>query len=228
MNNKQLYTIDPLFDFQLLCDIDLGLYRLIKQDYYDRSIFDNGLFDSNDELFIRTILLYRKTTNPLFTFSRNDSLSDQEKNDIYQEFLDTEYTKILDLSTPTTILKMASISNNTNNIVNVTILCRSEEEERWIKKYNSKLKCIIADYKDLDISIYDTIYIKDIHILELLDQKSIIKKNIIFGNYSFNMEDTSAKIEIPIIDIAKKYYIENKFMTIDVYDDVYPPMSEAD
>lgn len=228
MINRQFYTIDPLFDFQILCDTDLGLYRLIKQDYYDRSVFSNEIFDSNDEIFIKTILLCRKLFNPLFTFCKEGSLSDKEKDDIYQEFLDTEYNKILNFSTPTTLMKVASISNNTNNIINVTVLCKSEDEVKWIKRYNSRLKCIISDYKGLDLSPYDTIYIKDIYSLLLFNQESIDKKNIIFGNYVFNLEDQSGKLEIPILDIAKKYYIKNKFMATDVYDNVYPPMSEWD
>lgn len=228
MNKGQMYTIDPLFDFQTLCDTDLGLYRLIKQDYYDKSVFDNGLFDSTDERFIKTVLLCRKLFNPLFIFCKEDKLSDEEKDNIYQEFLDTEYDSILNLSTPTTIMEIASISNNANNIVNVTVLCKNDKEKAWVNKYNRKLKCIVSDYKGFDLSKYDTIYIKDIYTLALFKQESIEKKNIIFPNYIFNMENQSGKIEVPVLEVAEKYYKTNKFMVIDPYKDIYAPVSEME
>lgn len=222
------YTIDPLFDFQIICDIDLGLYRLIKRDYYDRSVFDNYLFDSNDEDFIKTMLLVRKDINPLSIFCKKDKLSEEEKENIYQEFLDTEYDNILNLSTPTTIMKIASISNNTNNIVNVKILCRNKKEVEWVKKYNRKLKCIIDKYEDLDISKYDTIYIKDINNLLLFKQEPIIEKNIIFANYVFNLEDQSGKLEVPKLNVVENYYRTNKFIAIGTYKDIYMPVSEME
>lgn len=226
MNNRQIYTIEPLFDFQALCDTDLGLYRLIKEDYYDRSVFDNDLFDSNDERFIKTILLSRRQFNPLNIFCKKNALTQSEIDDLYQEFLDKEYDRILQLSPYTTIMNIASISNNTNKIVNVIVLCASEKEKEWINKYNLKLKCIIADYKDFDLRKYDTIYIKDIYTLTLFKQESIKNKNIIFPRFMFNLETDSRKMDIPVLEVAKKYYKENKFLATDPYKDIWVPMSE--
>lgn len=226
MNNGQIYTIDPLFDFQLICDTDLGLYRLIKKDYYDRSVFNNNLFDSNDERFIKTILLCRKQFNPLFAFCKKNALSDKEMDDLYKEFLDKEYDNILRLSTPTTIMEVASMTNKTNKIVNSTILCATDKEKEWIEKYNKKLKCIISDYKDVDLNKYDTLYIKDIYTLLLYNQQYMKNKNIIFPRYIFNLEVASSKMDIPILEVSKEYYKENKFLATDPYKDISVPMSE--
>ena len=228
MNRGQIYNIDPIFDFQILCDTDLGLYRLIKEDYYDRTVFDNYLFDSNDLLFIKTVLLCRKLFNPLSVFCKEDSLTDEERNNIYKEFLDTEYDRILNLSTPTTIMEIASAANNTNKIVNVTVLCKNEKEKEWVNKYNAKLKCIVADYEDFNLDKYDTIYVKDIYTLLSFNQESINEKNIIFPNYFFNLEIQNGKMDIPILEVAKKYYENNKFMSIDPYKDIQPPASEME
>ena len=228
MNGGQIYNIDPIFDFQLLCDTDLGLYHLIREDYYDRSVFNNYLFDSDDLDYIKTVLLCRKLFNPLFVYCKEDSLTDEEKDNIYKEFLDTEYDRILDLASPTTIMEIASRANNTNNIVNVTILCKNEKEKEWIKRYNSRLKCIISDYENFDLNNYDTVYIKDIYSLFLFNQDSINQKNIIFPNYFFNLEVQNGKLEVPVLEIAKKYYQNNTFLSIQPYKDIYPPATEME
>lgn len=226
MNNEHLHTINPLFDFQIVCDIDLGLYRLIRNDYYDRSIFNNNLFDSNDERFIKTILLCRKQFNPLLTFCKKNALSNKEMDDLYKEFLDKEYDNILKLSTPTSIMNIASIANNTNNIVNVHILCTSDKEKEWMNNYNNKFHCIVSDYKSVDLMKYDTLYIKDIYTLLLYNQKYMKNKNIIFPRYFFNLEMPSSKIEIPILEVSTKFYKDNKFLAIDPYKDIQVPILE--
>lgn len=226
MEQQQLHTIDPLFDFQLLCDTDLGLYNLIKRDYYDKSVFDNYLFDSKNDRFIKTKLMCREYFNPLHIFCKKDKMTDKELDTLYAEFLEKEYDNILKLSPPTAVLQLASTSNSVKNIVNPVIICKCEAEKKWIEKYDSKLKCIIADFKDFNISKYDTIYIKDIYTLLLLEQKSIDLKNIIIGRYVFNLEIANSKIELPIIEVSQRYYINNQFMLIDVYKDISIPVSE--
>lgn len=229
MNSQQIYTLDPLFDFQCLCDIDIGLYRLIKKDYYDRSIFDNNLFDSNDDRFIKTILLSRTKFNPLFIFCKQNKLSDENIDNLYQQFLDEEYDRILELSEPSAFMTVASAANSIKNkLVNVTILCNNKKEVDWVSKYNYKLKCIIDEYKDFKLDKYDTIYIKDIYNLIQFNQESLKNKNIIIPRYVFNLEIAYSKIDMPIIEVSKKYYKENKFMLSDPYKDIWVPIKEME
>lgn len=226
MENKQIHTIDPLFDFQALCDTDLGLYRLIKRDFYDRSVFNNELFDSKDERFVKTMLMCRDHFNPLFLFCKKNKMKDEELDDLYREFLDKEYDNILKLSSPTAIFELAAVSNSVKKLVNVTVLCKSENEKQWIQKYDSRLKCIIEDFQDFDITKYDTIYIKDIYNLLGLKQETIDLKNIFIAKYVFNLEIATSKLEIPIINITQRYYKKNKFILIDPYKDLSIPVSE--
>lgn len=226
MENKQIHTIDPLFDFQALCDTDLGLYRLIKRDFYDRSVFNNELFDSKDERFVKTMLMCRDHFNPLFLFCKKNKMKDEELDDLYREFLDKEYDNILKLSPPTAIFELAAVSNSVKKLVNVTVLCKSENEKQWIQKYDSRLKCIIEDFQDFDITKYDTIYIKDIYNLLGLKQETIDLKNIFIAKYVFNLEIATSKLEIPIINITQRYYKKNKFILIDPYKDLSIPVSE--
>lgn len=226
--NGQLYTLDPLFDFQAICDIDFGLYRLIKEDYYDRSVFDNDLFDSDDERFIKTMLLTRKEFNPLFIFCNKGVLTDDEIDNLYQQFLDEEYDRILELATPTAIMDIATISNSVNKIVNVTILCTNEKEKAWVNNYEYKLKCIVSDYDNFNLTKYDTIYIKDIYLLTRFNQESITKKNIIIPRFMFNLETEYTKMEMPIIEVSEKYYKDNKFMVADPYKDISIPVTEKE
>lgn len=226
--DSQMYILDPLFEFQCLCDTDIGLYRLIKDSYYDRSIFDNDLFDSNDTRFIKTVLLTREYFNPLFIFCKPGKLSEQNMNDLYEQFLDEEYDKILELSEPTALMTVASTSNALNKMVNVTVLCNDEREVDWIAKYNYKLKCIISDYKGFNLNKYDTIYIKDIYMLTSFDQNSIKNKNIIIPRFVFNLESAYSKMEMPILDVSQKYYKDNKFILSDPYKDISVPVKEME
>lgn len=226
-NNQQpIYTIDPLFDFQSLCDTDLGLYRLIKRDYYDRNIFNNDLFDSTNLNFVKTMLLTRDKFNPLFIFCKENALTNDEIDDLYRQFLDEEYDNILKLSSPTAIMSLAAVSNSVNKIVDVTVLCKSQKEVDWIRKYSNKLRCIVSNYENFDIGKYDTIYIKDLYTLLSFKQENINMKNIIFSRFLFNMENASKKIAVPVIEVSKKYYKNNKFMSAEPYKNLHEPVSE--
>lgn len=226
--NTQLYTIDPLFDFQVVCDTDMGLYNLIKEEYYDRSIFDNELFDATDERFVKTVLLSREYFNPLFIFCKKGVLSNEEMDNLYQEFLEKEYDKIIKLSPPTSIMNIASVSNSVNKLVNVNILCKNKQEKQWIMDHDYKLKCIISDYKNFDLQPYDTIYIKDIYTLLSFKQDTIKNKNIIIPRFMFNLEISSKNMEIPIIEVSEKYYKQNKFMITAPYKDIWVPVTEME
>lgn len=228
MEQQQIHTIDPLFDFQLLCDTDMGLYNLIKRDYYDKEVFDNYLFESTNDRFIKTKLMCREYFNPLHIFCKKGKMTHKELDNLYAEFLEKEYDNILELSPPTAVFQLASVSNSVKKIVSPVIICKSEAEVKWIKKYDSKLKCIIEDFKDFDITKYDTIYIKDIYTLLLLKQESLNLKNIIIGRYVFNLEIANTQIELPIIEVSQKYYVQNKFMLIDVYKDISIPVTEKE
>lgn len=223
---QEIKSINPIFDFQAICDTDLGLYRLIKRDYYDKNIFDNNLFDNNDERFIKTMLLCRDKFNPLFIFCKKNIYPDKEIDDLYRQFLNEEYDNILKLSPPTNIMDIATISNSIKNIVNVTVLCKDKKEIEWLNKYNKKLKYIVSDYKDFKLDKYDTIYIKDIYDLLFFDQDTIDMKNIIIPRFLFNLENGSRKIEMPIIEVSNKYYKRNKFITVDPYKDITVPVGE--
>lgn len=225
---KKITVLNPIFDFQILCDIDLGLYRLIKRDYYDRNVFDNNLFDTKDERFIKTLLLSRKNFNPLIIFCKKNVMSNEELDDLYEQFLNEEYENIVALSSPTSLLDVATISNGIKNVVNITVLCKNQAEVNWVYKHNKKLKCIISDYKDFSIDKFDTIYIKYIYHLLLMDQESIYMKNIIIPRYFFNLENVSRKIEMPIMEVAQRYYKRNRFITVDMYKDIFVPLDEMD
>lgn len=223
-NSSPRYIIDPLFDFQVICDTDIGLYRLIKKEYYDRNVFKNELFDSDDADFIKTVLLCRKYFNPLTEFCKDGKMSNIELDDLYRQFITQEYDKILELSPPTSIMSIASVSNTVHKIVNVTVLCNTEKEKNWVVNHDPKLKCVIGKYENFDLLKYDTLYIKDIYNLLLFKQESLNNKNIIFPRFKFNLENTSSKMELPIIEVAEKYYKNNKFMTAEPYKGISEPV----
>ena len=211
------YTINPLFDFQLICDTDMGISNLIKRDYYDKDVFDNTIFQSKDKNFLKEKLVCRKLFNPLHLFCKKGIMKDEEIDDLYREFLEKEYKTILQLSIPTAVMQFVSMSNKLQQTIHPVILCKNQDEVDWIKQHDSDLKCIIADYENFDISKYDTIYLKDIYTLLLFNQSSINKKNINIGRYAFNFDILKENMEVPILEVAKNYYLKNQFYLIDVY-----------
>ena len=112
-------------------------------------------------------------------------LSDEELDNLYEQFLNEEYDNILKLSPPTGIMNIASISNSIDNVVSGTVLCKTEQEKQWIEKRDKKLNCIIGNLIGFDIKNYDTIYIKELYSLTVLKQESIKLKNIIFPKFLF-------------------------------------------
>lgn len=196
-----------LIDFNLLIDTDYGLIKLIKTEYSENE-FINVLLSKMRDKIILGELVSRKDKNPLYIALNKDYK--ESADSLYKEFMESEYDSILKYSISTSLLELILTYIETNSCT-VTVICKNKSEEQIINKY--KLKAIISDnYADIDISEFDSIYIKDYR--EILEFKFLKAKNIFIGNYRFNLEEDNYT---PIKEVSLLVGDINIISVIDVY-----------
>lgn len=196
-----------LIDFNLLIDTDYGLIKLIKTEYSENE-FINVLLSKMRDKIILGELVSRKDKNPLYIALNKDYK--ESADSLYKEFIESEYDSILKYSISTSLLELILTYIETNSCT-VTVICKNKSEEQIINKY--KLKAIISDnYADIDISEFDSIYIKDYR--EILEFKFLKAKNIFIGNYRFNLEEDNYT---PIKEVSLLVGDINIISVIDVY-----------
>lgn len=196
-----------LIDFNLLIDTDYGLIKLIKTEYYENEFIDILLTKMRDKIILGE-LVSRKDKNPLYIALKKDYKDSADS--LYKEFIESEYDSILKYSISTSLLELILTYIETNSCT-VTVICKNKSEEQIINKY--KLKSIISDnYANIDVSEFDSIYIKDYR--EVLQFKALKAKNIFIGNYRFNLEEDNYT---PIKDVSLLVADINIISVIDVY-----------
>lgn len=214
--NSKLTTVIP---FDLIVDTDYGLIQLIKEKYYDRSVF-NGLITARPMQLIY-ILYSRKNQNPLYPFMDNQE-DFESMNNLYAEFLEKEYVNILKNSITTELFNVVKLFNSSDGVITPIILCRNELEETFMSKL-SKVNKIIppiptirGNYDNIDISAFDPIYFKFYSdTLPILDKLN--GKNLYIANYGFNFNETEDGNRILLPDISVLLLDHNIAKITDIY-----------
>lgn len=197
-----------LVDFNMIIDTDLGLFKIIKERYSNGQFVNGLFFKMNDEVLIYELLM-RKEINPLSIVLKKELLDNRDS--LYKEFIDVEYDNILKASKGTNILDLMCVYLSTGS-ADVVVFCKNKSEEQLINKYNNELRTIIVDeYKDIDISQYDSIFIKDY--TQCTKFSNLNAKNIFVARYKFNLDDELT----PIKDISLLVGKTNMVSLIDIY-----------
>ena len=184
-----MYMVTSTVPFNMIVDTDLGLWKLIQDQYPNTNFFYQGLIYERDLNFMKYFMVSRLDKNPLKSLMKPDYIS--QADSLYDEFMDTKYDEILKLSENTGIFELICRSKGVNDIMRFTVLCKDQREvDEVLKRFNRykvKVSTIIyEDLKKVDISSYGSIYIKDIHDFFLYNK--VEGKNVIVGNYGFNLE----------------------------------------
>ena len=184
-----MYMVTSTVPFNMIVDTDLGLWKLIQDQYPNTNFFYQGLIYERDLNFMKYFMVSRLDKNPLKSLMKPDYIS--QADSLYDEFMDTKYDEILKLSENTGIFELICRSKGVNDIMRFTVLCKDQREVDEVLKrfsrYKVKVSTIIyEDLKKVDISSYGSIYIKDIHDFFLYNK--VEGKNVIVGNYGFNLE----------------------------------------
>ena len=184
-----MYMVTSTVPFNMIVDTDLGLWKLIQDQYPNINFFYQGLIYERDLNFMKYFMVSRLDKNPLKSLMKPDYIS--QADSLYDEFMDTKYDEILKLSENTGIFELICRSKGVNDVMRFTVLCKDQREVDEVLKrfsrYKVKVSTIIyEDLKKVDISSYGSIYIKDIHDFFLYNK--VEGKNVIVGNYGFNLE----------------------------------------
>ena len=184
-----MYMVTSTVPFNMIVDTDLGLWKLIQDQYPNTNFFYQGLIYERDLNFMKHFMVSRMEKNQLKSLMKHDYVS--QADSLYDEFINTKYDEILRLSENTGIFELICRSKGVNDVMRFTVLCQNQVESDEIfkrfSKYNMKVSTIIyEDLKKVDISQYGSIYIKDIH--DFFSYNRVEGKNVIVGNYGFNLE----------------------------------------
>lgn len=204
-----------LVDFSLLFDIDLGLIKTIKEGFNNKEVFEQFLFNIDDEYIISQLYL-RKEINPLSLIIMDKYKS--QCDDLLEQFTSEEHSNIIKNSTKTNAFKLIE-AYSISDLVNIDVLCKNISEEQLIKSLNlNKVNAIVQDNISLvNIKTYDSIYLKDVK--DSLKFKNLKGKHIYVGNYKFNLEKKDEQENImPLFEVVSVLADVNEFLIIDIYD----------
>lgn len=214
-----MYTITSIVPFDMLVDTDMGLLKLIQKDYCNYEIFRKPVLEERNMDIMKLMLTRRDTYDPMFLFCNEGK--ENEVKDLYQEFLQTKYEEMLKYSCTTGIFEMVKRCKSMQDVTKFTIVCDNDLQKSHIKKLFKKydMNQKITDISEIRLEDYGNIYIKRYE--NILDHKDITieGKNILIGNYMFNMEQGIDSI--PLRDVSEKVMVNNVIKIIDMY-----PLSE--
>lgn len=181
----------PLISFHSIVDIDVGLIRLIQNEYLNPSVFDISFFNRSLLEIIKD-LYKRKEENPLYLFAKNRT---ERIDEYYSDFLKEEMNNILDLSVSTDMENLLHLFKDSSEII-PTILCYDKyqfdilEKTDSLKEYD---KILISDLGEKEKYSYTQYYFNIIEEAELfLNAKN---KTFYFSSCGRNLNENNDDIK---------------------------------
>lgn len=211
-----MHSSNVLISFDMIYDSDLALLTLIREKYLDEEEFKFDMI-TQPKSILKYILKYRDRENPLYSFVQNK----EDAENYYIKFLEEKYDEILNYTEPTAIFELVSMFIGSRGMILPTILYTDEREEQLISKfdkYGRIGKILVDDWKkDIDLNMYDTIYLRDYRDVLMFDQDKFTGKNLYISSNFYNMTlDIDNKI-VPNIDITALCMDYNEINIIDLY-----------
>lgn len=214
-----MYNLDILIPFDLVVDLDMGLLKLVRFEYNNNDYFYKGILQGMDDC-LRYSLMTREDPNPLSIAATNPD-DHETLDEFYKQFMEREYTKIMNLSQDTAISDLTKVSGMTSasdRIVRITIMCRSEEEKKLInlRKMNP-FRIIVSSPEKIDLSQYKALFVKNVYDLDMY--RNVEALNLYIANYGFNLVKDPSRSNAPglPIDIVAKYSKDNEINIFTVY-----------
>lgn len=173
-----------LIPFDLIVDIDYAIIQEVKEKYSETQYINKKILEGITEDNIFSILSTRKSINVLELLLEADYKS--AADNLYKEIIEDDYKSLIEKSSITNITQLVEEYINTS-LVDVTIWCKNSIEEQYIRKNINKINVTISEsIKDIDISLYTAIFLKDIRDAKDLKTAGM---TIYMGNYRFNYGD---------------------------------------
>lgn len=206
--NDSIKGFNLLIEFDLLMDKDIGIFKVLKDKYNNSEFLNITMMGLPDKAIIYEFI-NRKDKNPI-SLLLNKGFKDSA-DELLSEILEKEEETILKNSKGTSLLELMTVYLMTPNI-KVDVLCKNKQEEQIINKINNRLRPIISTFKDVNISEYDSIFIKDIR--ESVQISNLKSKTIFIARYRFNMEEDK---DVPLLKISGLLSAFNDIKFTDVY-----------
>lgn len=181
MAESRLY---PLIAIDTMIDTDTGLFKLIKEEYMDPNIFDQEVMNL-DMIAIVSRLYFRSVTNPLRLLCKS-TVSGNDIDDYYNQFIDERYQDILNNSLATDFTDAVEYFTNSPEI-HPTLMYYREEEKKQILTFPEFHKLPKISYEEAleNTDKYSQFYFKYI-----AQAAEFIKEN----SKSFYFSDTGVNV----------------------------------
>lgn len=202
-----MHDNELLVEFESLIDLDLAMYKFIKDKYYNSEYVNQEFINERDERKIIYTLLNRKHINPLEII-----IPEVDTTNLYFDIMNNHYEELLSYATAyDTFGLMITFLNNASSI-GITVWCKSKIEEEFIKKLNPILNTVvIPNRRDIVLSKYTVMYVK--YISYLAEYNSIQGKHIYIAAAKYNMEEDKDMVN----SLCCLYSDVNIFHLIDLY-----------
>lgn len=200
-----------LVEFDILVDLDLAIFKYIKDKYNNPDYVDQNIIKMNDEKQIIQIMLNRQCINPLEIIIPNE-----EVLDLYYDIINNHMDELLQYAKASDLFGLMITFLNEASSLEITVLCKSKLESDFIKSLNDRLNTVIyANYKNAPINTYTILYIK--YYPSVLEYNNIEGKHIYISNARYNMEPDS---NMPTVAISGLIGDVNIVHMIDMYRDI--------
>lgn len=180
-----MHKSNILVSFDSIIDIDIGLMRLIKMEY-NTDFFYQDIVNA-PEFIWKDLLERRNIPNPLSIIMDDETEEEMDlSQNIYDQFINEEYSKILDLSPLGALANVVNSNMYSKDLLRLTVLCKNELEKSILDikgvTYN---EAIICDRKEIYTPKFEIISEKNVW--DYLDYVHLERNTLLVPDYRFNI-----------------------------------------
>ena len=200
-----------LVEFDMLIDLDLAIFKYIKDKYNNPNYVDQNIIKMHDERQIIQMMLNRQCINPLEIL-----IPDMEVLELYHDIMNNHMDELLQYAKASDLFGLMITFLREASSLEITVLCKSQLESDFIKSLNIRLNTVVyKNYKNVPVNTYTILYIK--YYPSVLEYNTIEGKHIYISNARYNMEPDS---NMPTIAISGLVGDVNIIHMIDMYKDI--------
>lgn len=202
-----------LVEFDFVVDIDIAIWRFIKNRFATSDLVDKDLIAIDDDNEIRYILLSRQPKNPLELL-----IPGQDTNKLYDELITDrkQFSGLLKYSEPYNTFGLMVTFLRAASSVAIDILCKDQIESDHIKSLNPILDTVInSDKKSINLNDYSAMYLK--YYTNAIDYSAIAGKHIYIPMAQYNMQHNMNTMDLTMTALLAE---NNQIHLIDLYQDI--------
>lgn len=217
------YGNNILAEFDSLIDVNYGVLRLVQIKYNNEEYIKKHILDA-DSYVLRCLLLQRKDYNPLYIALKDEYIDNAE--DLYNEIIENEYKDVLKYTIPNSLFELMKMYRQTDGVINVTVLCKNEIQEQYIKQLNKDMPVFVGNYEDINTDKYDSYFVDYYPNILKFGNKEFEAKSIFIPKYAYNLDKGVAGEDVPIIPVSGLIADVNKVYIISPFSDFETPADE--